>query len=626
MASQALKFKVARAAAKATREANEKAAAKALEKKAQAAQQQVDNSAPGSSTRLGDAAEATSGSPAKAKAEARLAKAEKAYTAAEGQQSNVAQPAAKEEGHSVTQTSTRKAVQPTSTASTQPQHAQDVAQAPSLATEKQWQKLAAEADDIAKEKMFYSHLLKKVSKAETAYSGLLKQEKTSDRTAKRVESKASALLHNFFSPKAGQSNKAEVELGEDSSTDTTANSAASSLAVTKLKTELAESKESAAEAAQAEAAAEKVVQRQRTELAKAEASAKKPVAPSADTKQLKTQQKQYKQAAASLKKQPGEVAAVAAKAAAAAEKVAQHQVKVAQQRDQAKMQQKTFEAENEDGQLVRGAEVQEQKAISQAQDAAGQVRKTEVQLSDAEKSVAALKAEKKAEAANAVPLAFKALQKESRTHQNLSTELQALSDEAQTEQASQERLDTNAHRIRDIAINVKNMAEQQLDRLSGKVSRLGESAASAAPGSKWEAGIKQDLSTLQKEHGQVKTLVKDARHISLEAAKIQEKEYQAADASSRLQVDAHVLARQMSVDKGDLAALKKTKPRAEALQAKLKKMAQEDHKVYVDMSHLSGEATNAEAAEASGLVQTSTELGLGSKLLHSIADDLLPGH
>jgi len=556
----------------------------------------------------------------------RLAKAEKAYAAKEGQQSSAQQPAGKEEEHSVTQTSANKPVQPAVAASPQQQHGQDLAQAPSLATEKQWQKLAAEADDIAKEKMFYSKLLKKVSKAETAYSGLLKQEKTSDRTAKHVESEASALLHNFFSPKAGQSNTAEVELGEDSSTDAAANSAASNLVVAKLKTELAESKESAAEAAEAEADAEKVVQRQRMELAQAEASAKKPVAPSTDTQQLEAQKKQYKQAATSLKQQPGEVSAVAAKAAAAAEKVAQRQVKVAEHRDQAKAQKKNFEAENEGGQLVRGAEMQERKAISQAQDAAGQVRKTEVQLSDAEKSVAALKAEKKAEAANAAPLAFKALEKESATHQKLSTELQALSDKAQTEQASQERLDTKAHRIRDMAINVKNMAEQQLDRLGGKVSRLGESAASAAHGSKWEAGIKQDLSTLQKEHGRVKTLVKEARHISLGASKIQEKEYQAADASSRLQVDAHVLARQMSVDKGDLAALKKTKPGAEALQAKLKKMAEQDHKVYVEMSHLSGEATNAEAAEASGLVQTSTELGLGSKLLNSIADDLLPGH
>merc|ERR1719502_1930512 len=131
--------------------------------------------------------------------------------------------------------------------------------------------------------MFYSKLLKKVSKAETAYSGLLKQEKTSDRTAKHVESKASTLLHNFFSRKAGQSNKAEVELGEDSSTDAAANSAASNLVVAKLKTELAESKESAAEAAAAEADAEKVVQRQKMELAKAEASAKNPVSPSTDT-------------------------------------------------------------------------------------------------------------------------------------------------------------------------------------------------------------------------------------------------------------------------------------------------------------------------------------------------------
>lgn len=53
-------------------------------------------------------------------------------------------------------------------------------------------------------------------------------------------------------------------------------------------------------------------------------------------------------------------------------------------------------------------------------------------------------------------------------------------------------------------------------------------------------------------------------------------------------------------------------------------MANQDHHVYSDMSHINGEAMNAASAEDAGIKDTRTEVCLGSKLLSSIAGSLLP--
>merc|ERR1712139_313405 len=178
--------------------------------------------------------------------------------------------------------------------------------------------------------------------------------------------------------------------------------------------------------------------------------------------------------------------------------------------------------------------------------------------------------------------------------------------------------------MRDQAISVKNAAEQELDHLSEKVSgskahssMLGESRADTHGHSKWKSAVQSEQGILRQKQTQVKQLVEESRKISLDAAKIQEEQYEASDASSHLDVNAHVMSKKLSAGKGDILGLKNNHPSAKDLRSELSKMATKDHKIYMDLAQLSGEASNAESAEEAGLKATNDEVALGSKLLHN---------
>merc|ERR1711988_623424 len=249
-------------------------------------------------------------------------------------------------------------------------------------------------------------------------------------------------------------------------------------------------------------------------------------------------------------------------------------------------------------------------------------KNTEKQLSRAEHHVAHLQAEKAVQDANAVPLEMKALRKDEKIREKLSSKLGALSERAQTGEAAQTHLHHKARRIRQMAIDVKNSAEEQYDRLSQKLGKdqvdqeLGESVSQHP--SKWEAGIQRDQSILQRQHARIEAIVKEARKISLDASKIQERQYEAADASSQLQVNAHVMSQKLVRNKGDIRSLRKQSVTGKDLKKKLKKMAQDDHKVYMDLSHLNGEAMNAVSAEDAGVKETKTEMSLEDSLLNNL--------
>lgn len=523
---------------------------------------------------------------------------------------------------------------------------QDSVPPPSHRTQKDWRELASEANSVAKETMFYSKLLGKVSKTEHAYAGMLRTEKKTDAKAKSLQSKTTTLLDGFYGPNVGKGAAASsVELGEDASvggpvesTDnlktrvpTKAAYARAATAVEdnpeveKLRNELAESRASASKAQAAEQEAEMIVKKQRAELKKAQMTATAPATVSKTTKELEQQQQQYKKAQTALQKQGGTVAQVAAKAASAAEEVARKQVKIAKQRDEARKEKNDYQQQADDGQIVDAAEKQEQRAVSTAEEAANKVKRTETQLSDAEHRVAHLQAQKAVRDANAVPLEMKALRKDEKIREKLSSQLEVLSERAQTGEAAQTHLHHRARRIRQMAIDVKNSAEEQYDRLSqklGKDQELGESASEQP--SKWKTGIKRDQSILKKQHMRIKAIVDEARKISLDASKIQERQYEAADASSQLEVNAHVMSQKLVRNKGDIHSLRSKSVTAKELKKHLKKMAQDDHKVYMDLSHLNGEAMNAASAEDAGVKETKNEMSLENALLNNLADDLLP--
>jgi len=508
---------------------------------------------------------------------------------------------------------------------------------PGSRTEKLWQNLAQEADDVSRNKQFSARLLRKTAKAETAYVGLLRKEKKYDQVALRVKARADKIVKDFYDTAPGESQTPESDLGEgaDLSQDSPNPRVLTNPRVVQLQQQLGESKASAAEAAAAEAEAEEVVKKERKQLAVAEAEAEKPAPESKTTKALKQQKKEYKRATTSLQHdaavakspQQGQVAAEAAKAAAAAEAMAEKKVAEEERHEQAKHDNKAFTSQADAAQSVHAAEVQAQTAVSNAQDAAAKVQKTNSKLNDAEKDVAKLESEKAKQKANAVPAAFKALDKEMSTNTKLSAELQALSDKAQTAEAGDARLDSTAHRVRNMAIDIKNSAERQLDHLGSQIGKVHKSnqLGEAMGKSKWKNGLHKDAAVLRKQRSQMKALVKKARAMSLDAAQIQEKQYLAADSSSRLEVDAHVLSKTAVSVKSEVKALESQKKAGlKPLKAELNKLSKHDHKMYLGVEHLSGEAMNAEAAEASGVTKTEQEVGIGNHLLHAIADDLLP--
>merc|ERR1711968_325859 len=85
-------------------------------------------------------------------------------------------------------------------------------------TEKEWKQLAAEAKEDAKDKLFYASILSKAEKNEHAYAGLLKEEKASDRDAKKIEGKTATMLNQFYGPDVGKGEK-KGEKSTDEDTD-----------------------------------------------------------------------------------------------------------------------------------------------------------------------------------------------------------------------------------------------------------------------------------------------------------------------------------------------------------------------------------------------------------------------
>merc|ERR1712054_497551 len=126
--------------------------------------------------------------------------------------------------------------------------------------------------------------------------------------------------------------------------------------------------------------------------------------------------------------------------------------------------------------------------------------------------------------------------------------MQAVSENAQSQEVAEAKLARKAQRLRSTATEIKNRAEQQLDLSKGK--DLGESPQQsivrAQVGRLANTATHEDNSKLTKElsaeHANLESIVAQTQKLSLDAAKIQENQLQAADASSIAQVTSHAAA------------------------------------------------------------------------------------
>merc|ERR1711871_103739 len=453
--------------------------------------------------------------------------------------------------------------------------------APSKSTEKVWADMASDAEVTASASEFYAKHLNSMTKVEASFSGLLDQEKKSAVAAAKLSSTVKDLQGTFDQkPKTKKTTPTEYgDLGEGD--------------------ELLNAPMPADMAAKAEAAAKKIV-------AKEHLSAKP------------AQQSPAPQKVEETPKQKAE------------ERLAHDEKEVQVMKPKKKARKGVAEARPasaDEAQQARAAQALQASELSKAAKVAKKGEATEKQLKAEQAKVAALEAEKKKENAEASQKAKQALSSEIDTHNKLSAALQSVSDSAHTNEVMQAHLFEKAQDIRSMATLNTNLAEQELDALSQHTDatkhseRLGESQA---PKGGFTQAVVNYEHAMTVHKSQVGSIVKMGQRIGVDAAKVQEHQQQATEASSKIAAGAQMLSQRLKIAGQRIAKMKKQTTSTAELKKELKRLKTADKKTMKDVVHLAGAATNAASDEAAGVKATQDEVGEGAKMLKSIATDLMP--
>jgi len=453
--------------------------------------------------------------------------------------------------------------------------------APSKSTEKVWADMASDAEVTASASEFYAKHLNSMTKVEASFSGLLDQEKKSAVAAAKLSSTVKDLQGTFDQkPKTKKTTPTEYgDLGEGD--------------------ELLNAPMPADMAAKAEAAAKKIV-------AKEHLSAKP------------AQQSPAPQKVEETPKQKAE------------ERLAHDEKEVQVMKPKKKARKGVAEARPasaDEAQQARAAQALQASELSKAAKVAKKGEATEKQLKAEQAKVAALEAEKKKENAEASQKAKQALSSEIDTHNKLSAALQSVSDSAHTNEVMQAHLFEKAQDIRSMATLNTNLAEQELDALSQHTDatkhseRLGESQA---PKGGFTQAVVNYEHAMTVHKSQVGSIVKMGQRIGVDAAKVQEDQQQATEASSKIAAGAQMLSQRLKIAGQRIAKMKKQTTSTAELKKELKRLKTADKKTMKDVVHLAGAATNAASDEAAGVKATQDEVGEGAKMLKSIATDLMP--
>jgi len=453
--------------------------------------------------------------------------------------------------------------------------------APSKSTEKVWADMASDAEVTASASEFYAKHLNSMTKVEASFSGLLDQEKKSAVAAAKLSSTVKDLQGTFDQkPKTKKTTPTEYgDLGESD--------------------ELLTAPMPADMAAKAEAAAKKIV-------AKEHLSAKP------------AQQSPAPQKVEETPKQKAE------------ERLAHDEKEVQVMKPKKKARKGVAEARPasaDEAQQARAAQALQASELSKAAKVAKKGEATEKQLKAEQAKVAALEAEKKKENAEASQKAKQALSSEIDTHNKLSAALQSVSDSAHTNEVMQAHLFEKAQDIRSMATLNTNLAEQELDALSQHTDatkhseRLGESQA---PKGGFTQAVVNYEHAMTVHKSQVGSIVKMGQRIGVDAAKVQEDQQQATEASSKIAAGAQMLSQRLKIAGQRIAKMKKQTTSTAELKKELKRLKTADKKTMKDVVHLAGAATNAASDEAAGVKATQDEVGEGAKMLKSIATDLMP--
>merc|ERR1711871_1872894 len=453
--------------------------------------------------------------------------------------------------------------------------------APSKSTEKVWADMASDAEVPASASEFYAKHLNSMTKVEASFSGLLDQEKKSAVAAAKLSSTVKDLQGTFDQkPKTKKTTPTEYgDLGEGD--------------------ELLTAPMPADMAAKAEAAAKKIV-------AKEHLSAKP------------AQQSPAPQKVEETPKQKAE------------ERLAHDEKEVQVMKPKKKARKGVAEARPagaDEAQQARAAQALQASELSKAAKVAKKGEATEKQLKAEQAKVAALEAEKKKENAEASQKAKQALSSEIDTHNKLSAALQSVSDSAHTNEVMQAHLFEKAQDIRSMATLNTNLAEQELDALSQHTDatkhseRLGESQA---PKGGFTQAVVNYEHAMTVHKSQVGSIVKMGQRIGVDAAKVQEDQQQATEASSKIAAGAQMLSQRLKIAGQRIAKMKKQTTSTAELKKELKRLKTADKKTIKDVVHLAGAATNAASDEAAGVKATQDEVGEGAKMLKSIATDLMP--
>merc|ERR1711871_1300805 len=453
--------------------------------------------------------------------------------------------------------------------------------APSKSTEKVWADMASDAEVTASASEFYAKHLNSMTKVEASFSGLLDQEKKSAVAAAKLSSTVKDLQGTFDQkPKTKKTTPTEYgDLGEGD--------------------ELLNAPMPADMAAKAEAAAKKIV-------AKEHLSAKP------------AQQSPAPQKVEETPKQKAE------------ERLAHDEKEVQVMKPKKKARKGVAEARPasaDEAQQARAAQALQASELSKAAKVAKKGEATEKQLEAEQAKVAALEAEKKKENAEASQKAKQALSSEIDTHNKLSAALQSVSDSAHTNEVMQAHLFEKAQDIRSMATLNTNLAEQELDALSQHTDatkhseRLGESQA---PKGGFTQAVVNYEHAMTVHKSQVGSIVKMGQRIGVDAAKVQEDQQQATEASSKIAAGAQMLSQRLKIAGQRIAKMKKQTTSTAELKKELKRLKTADKKTMKDVVHLAGAATNAASDEAAGVKATQDEVGEGAKMLKSIATDLMP--
>jgi len=463
-----------------------------------------------------------------------------------------------------------------------------LASAPAHSTEKVWADMASDAEVMASANEFYAKQLNSMTKTEAGFSGLLKGEKETAVSASKLNSQVKDVLGTFqqkpkakkAAPKKAAPKEEDTDLGEGDE-----------LLAVPTPSEMA---------ASAEAAAQKMVAKEHLS-AKMAKPAKQAVAPQKVEVTLKAD------AEARLATEEKEAQVIKPK------KV-QKGVATARPANVDEAKQASVAQAVQAVELAKAAKVAKEGAATQKL------------LKSEQKEVATLKADKKKENAEAAQKANKALNSEIDTHKKLSSALQSISDSAHVNEQAQAKLYEKAQDVRRMSTLETNIAEQELDALSQKTgSKKEELGESQAPntGSFSQAVVNYEHE-MNVQEGKVSAIVKMGQKIDVDTAKVQEDQHQAAEASSKVQIEARMLSKSLTKAGQHIAKMQRQKTSTAQLKEELQELKAADKQTMEDVVRLKGDATNAAADEAAGVSATKAEVSQGALLLKSIATDLLP--